>query len=506
MLVTAHDAYPRLEQLFLSARTGIRMGFRIFDMRTKLRSSAAQEIGSTWTDLFVHTLNRGVSIDLTLSDFDPVMAPDMHAQAWRLTAISYAINELTAPGAATMSVRCLLHPSQGGLLPRLFFAPKTRKQVSMTAQELTEKPYRLRFLPGLRNMLRQHADGRVTMVANALPRLYPVSLHHKMAVFDDEITYIGGLDLNERRYDGPDHDKPAQRTWHDVQLIVTDAALATDAIQFLDTLPDVVAGERPPAQPKTAFRQTLSRRRRSNLATLSPQTVAQSLLEEHIRQIDHAEKLIYVETQFFRDRRIAAALARAAKRAPDLHLIMMLPAAPQEAAFHSRPGLDARFGEFLQLRSFRRIRRAFGDRFLAVSPVQPRRPDDRDKDTERATLAGSPIVYVHAKVLIVDGKTAIVSSANLNGRSMKWDAETGVLLDRPDRVAALQQKLFDTWLTRDAPSECRDIATAFKCWRDLAFRNAELPPEERTGFIVPYAPQPGASIATPVPGAPEEIV
>ena len=506
MLVTAHDAYPRLERLFLSARSSIRMGFRIFDMRTKLRSDEGRQIGKTWVDLFVHTLNRGVPVDLTLSDFDPVMAPDMHAQAWRLTAISYAINELTAPGAATMSVRCLLHPCQGGLLPRLFFAPKTRKQISATARELTDKPYRLRFLPGLRDMLRQHADGRVTMVPNALPRLYPVSLHHKMAVFDDDVTYIGGLDLNERRYDGPDHDRPAQRTWHDVQLVVTDKDLAENATEFLETLPDVVTGDRPATRSDTAFRQTLSRKRRNNLATLSPHTVAQSLLDEHVRQIDRAETLIYIETQFFRDRRIAAALVRAAKRAPDLRLIMLLPAAPEEAAFHSRPGLDARFGEFLQLRCFRQVRRAFGNRFIAVSPVQPRRPDERDKDTERATLHDAPIVYVHAKVLIVDGKSAIVSSANLNGRSMKWDAETGVLLDRPDRVLALQEKLFETWLTEDAPAECHEIATAFDGWRDLAFRNLDLPPEDRTGFIVPYAPRAGAKIATPVPGAPEEIV
>ncbi|MFO7758707.1 MAG: hypothetical protein R6V26_09565 [Roseovarius sp.] len=50
-LVTAAEAYPVFEQCVLNAGTEIRMSFRIFDLRTRLRSAEAREIGETWFDL-----------------------------------------------------------------------------------------------------------------------------------------------------------------------------------------------------------------------------------------------------------------------------------------------------------------------------------------------------------------------------------------------------------------------------------------------------------------------
>jgi hypothetical protein len=73
-LLTAQEAYPRLEALFLTARHSISMGFRLFDPNTRLLSDAGWAIGETWSDLFLNTLNRGVPIDMTVADFGPVMA------------------------------------------------------------------------------------------------------------------------------------------------------------------------------------------------------------------------------------------------------------------------------------------------------------------------------------------------------------------------------------------------------------------------------------------------
>ncbi len=44
---------------------------------------------------------------------------------------------------------------------------------------------------------------------------------------------------------------------------------------------------------------------------------------------------------------------------------------------------------------------------------------------DRDRLGGAPMIYVHAKVSIFDRSAAIVSSANLNGRSLRWDTEAG---------------------------------------------------------------------------------
>ena len=505
VLLTAQEAYPRLEALFLSARHSIAMGFRLFDPHTRLLSDAGRAIGETWSDLFLHTLNRGVPIDMTVADFDPVMAHEMHEQAWRSVAIADRLNALSVPQAARMSARCVLHPARGGVAPRLMFAAKTRKRLHRIAQDLNNGPDpagRLRQAPGLKNLLFVES-GMVRLRQGALPHLYPVTLHQKMAVFDNAVTYIGGLDLNERRVDDPTHDQPAQDTWHDLQVVTHDPRIAVRATQYLNTLVDVIDRKRQAQPTQSPFLTTLSRRRLQNTFHLAPETISDTIFKEHVTQIRTAKHFIYLETQYFRDRRIVKALVNAGRQNAALRLLVLLPAAPDDVAFADVPGLDGRFGEYLQARALRHVRRAFGTRFLAVSPVQPRIPDKRDVSYARATLAGAPIVYVHSKLSIFDDTAAIVSSANLNGRSMKWDAETGVLLTAHDQVKSLTDKVFGHWLGGYAA--CGPDAV-FNIWADRARQNANIPPDQRTGFIVPHDIKPSAKIGVPVPGAPEELV
>ncbi|PVH29145.1 phospholipase D family protein [Pararhodobacter oceanensis] len=505
ILVTARQAYPRLEALFLSAQSHIRLGFRLFDPRTRLLSEDARKIGDTWSDLLLHTINRGVPVDLTVSDFDPVVANRMHRQSWQFIAIATALNEVADEGAAKLTARCVLHPASGGIAPRLLFALKTRKnlrQIADEANDTVDPQIRFHQMPGLYRML-DCKDGRVCLRRAAIPQLNPVTLHHKLAVIDEAVTYIGGLDLNNRRIDDPEHEQAAQQTWHDLQLISHDPGLAKDAAEYLRRLPDVIDRKGQMPAPKSMFRTTISRRRARNYLRLAPQPVSQSLLRDHLAWIAEAQHFIYLETQYFRDRRIVAALLRAARANPRLKLVLLLPAAPDDVAFHERPGLDGRFGEYLQARAIRRLKHHFGDRVCIVSPVQPRRPDQRDIDNNRATLANAPIVYVHSKVAIFDTRAAIVSSANLNGRSMKWDAEAGVTMEDPADVAALTKTVFDLWLGDDASY---DPEGAFDRWAQLARANAARPPEARKGFVVPYDVEPAEELGMPVPGAPADMM
>ncbi|PRY77193.1 phospholipase D1/2 [Yoonia maritima] len=508
VLVTAKEAYPAFEALFLAAERKIELGFRIFDPTTKLRSTDALQVGTDWADLIVATLNRGVSIELLLSDFDPIVGYDLHRSGSKSIRILQALNDKTEPGAAMLMVRRQLHPAVGGIVPRMLFAPKTRQKLREIAEQMNENSdpaSALSDAPGLEPVL-DLIDGKVCVRPKVLPSLNPVTLHHKMAVFDGATTYVGGLDLNDRRYDDQKHDQPAQDTWHDVQLIIRDKAVARDASAFLQSLPDTIAGTSELPQTNSMFLRTLSRKWKNNTFALAPDNIADDLLQEHLRQIKAAKQLIYLETQFFRDRRIASALAKAGRDNPDLKLLLLLPAAPEDIAFEASRGVDARFGEYLQARAIRRVRRAFGDRFLAVSPVQPRRPTDSDQDMARAALSGAPIIYVHAKVSVFDDTSAIVSSANLNGRSMKWDAEAGVVLTNKPDVEAVRRKVLGHWLHDTAGPEFYDIGSAFDHWKKLAIDNATQSPETRSGFIVPYALAPAKAYGLVVPGAPEELV
>ena len=83
-LLTAAEAYPALERAFLTTEDEISAGFRVFDLRTGLRSPGARAIGDTWFDLIVHTLRRGVAIPMVLSGFDPPARPRVPPAPWRM--------------------------------------------------------------------------------------------------------------------------------------------------------------------------------------------------------------------------------------------------------------------------------------------------------------------------------------------------------------------------------------------------------------------------------------
>jgi phospholipase D1/2 len=323
-----------------------------------------------------------------------------------------------------------------------------------------------------------------------------------MAVFDRETLYIGGLDLNERRYDTKRHRRAAERTWHDIQAMAT-GPVAQAAQAHLESFLDSVAGRSAPPPAAPGFLRTLSRRRRGMPLRLAPKTMLREIETRHLEAINRSRHLIYLETQFLRHLPLARALERRARACPGLRLIVVLPAAPEDAAFDSNQGLDLRYGEYQQVRCLTRLQRAFGsDRFLVVSPVQPRKTDSDGRDA----LEDAPLIYVHSKVSIFDDFGAILSSANLNGRSMRWDTEAGLYLDQPEHVQELRRRVMGHWLPPHSSAACLDPQTAFDHWRQLVESNSALPPCQRQGFLVRYDSDAARDIATPVPGMPEEVV
>ena len=82
ILITAEEAFPEFERRVLAAERNITMAFRIFDPRTKLRSPEGRAVGDTWIDLLGDALERGVRIELHISDFDPVAATPLHMLCW----------------------------------------------------------------------------------------------------------------------------------------------------------------------------------------------------------------------------------------------------------------------------------------------------------------------------------------------------------------------------------------------------------------------------------------
>ena len=505
-LVLASSAYVRMERVALAARETLHLAFRIFEPETKLRGDASLELGlSNWGELLEHRANAGVQVRLFLADFDPLFAPDLHATT---VASVRSLEAAVARCEGALTVLPSRHPGELG------------------------KGWRLALWPLL---IRRTAAVGIDRLWPPI-HLWPATHHMKTMIADAREMVIGGLDVNERRYDDPTHDRPAEETWHDVSLYVRGPA-ARDADRFVRWLWDnelrrraqlkrcvaeqtimvdeariarLGGGSVVPSQTPASggaddvrFHVTASRRRRS-LVARGPTLVSASIMEAVIATIASSRWYLYVENQFVRDEAVHTALARQLERVPQLQLIMVVPAAPDEVAFHKNRSNGQRYGEWRQLRILRALQEAFGRRIGIFTLTGAHPPHSLDADRERATEEGRGIVYVHSKVLIADDRLAMVSSANLNGRSLRMDTEAGVSWHDADRVAEFRQRLWAHHLGRTTPSE-GDLLTS---WRAAAMHNLMGEPGSHgTGrFVVDWNPRKAEAFARRRPYIPARYV
>lgn len=82
-------------------------------------------------------------------------------------------------------------------------------------------------------------------------------------------------------------------------------------------------------------------------------------------------------------------------------------------------------------------------------------------------------VYVHSKVTIMDDVFTVISSANLNTRSMQVDTELGIIMECADVAEGLRKRLWDLHTNKNSaanPDDMHDYAVAkkaFNIWKDL---------------------------------------
>lgn len=86
-------------------------------------------------------------------------------------------------------------------------------------------------------------------------------------------------------------------------------------------------------------------------------------------------------------------------------------------------------------------------------------------------------VYVHSKVTIMDDVFTVISSANLNTRSMQVDTELGIIMECADVAEGLRKRLWDLHTNKNSaanPDDMHDYAVAknaFNEWKDLIEAN-----------------------------------
>jgi phosphatidylserine/phosphatidylglycerophosphate/cardiolipin synthase-like enzyme len=286
----------------------------------------------------------------------------------------------------------------------------------------------------------------------------PLHTHHeKLIVIDDEIAFVGGIDLTDfhgDRFDTNDHPLRAGVGWHDVAMELRGPIVA-DVAEHLRFRWHEVTGERlapvPAADPVGDATVQLAATIPDRIYRGRPEG-AFRVLEAYTRALRSAERLIYLENQFLWSPEIVAILSDKLTHPPSdsFRLVLLLPARPNSGSDDTRGQL----GTLLAADA--------NERLVATTLY-----------AHDAAL--SRPVYVHAKVGIVDDRWLTVGSANLNDHSLFNDTEVNIVTCDEQLTRETRLRLWAEHL--ESPIERIDIEPARvvdELWRPIANEQARL--------------------------------
>ena len=501
-LLTAAEAFPALERAAAGASRRIWLSFRVFDFATKLRTGEARALapGDDWASLLAAKAAEGVDIRVQVSDFDPIGGASLHRAAWASLRHLHGVVERAAEAQGRIQAIAARHPARTGAAIALALASRARREVRALRNKHGAESGTV--LPGL------------DAAAGVLPKLYPATHHQKIAVFDDRAV-VGGLDVDERRWDTLEHDRAADETWRDVTFLVQGSpagqvASALSAIwnRAVEDGEDQAAPQvemKAFAQPERIEDSPMPRCGDFDIVQTSsvyapsvfgfgPRTKDRGTAAAFKDAIRAAQSFLFIETQYLRSAEIAEALVDAAARNSKLELVVILPFAPEEIAFDGHEDRMIWHGEALQVAAIARIREAFGDRCAFLSPAKTSRRQAEDK----FAAYGAGIIYVHSKIMIADDQVAIVGSANLNDRSLHWDTEVSAVWRDRTGVRQFLERLAESWL-----GDVAEDVTRVETWRARATANAAAPPELRDSFLLPHDTRRAGKLSRNIPFLPD---
>ncbi len=510
--------YRAMEQVIAGARDTIHLAYWLIDPDLETVGYAGR-----WGELLRAAVGRGVTVRLIIADFDPILGHQYHQSAWHGFRRFMAMRSKLAPeDRCRFQIICSRHEARIGSAIRLMAQPVLIKHLQAIVDDLNQLSLsqgrdalnnRLATLPGLWPVLRvRHERKAPVSMGIGFPSVYPAAHHEKLCVVDDRTVFLGGLDIDDDRFDDQQHE--GDRAWHDVACKLEGPASSYFARHFrrrwndeLDGFQTFVATLEPPdqvppipeqdsiepielrieataktsGQARVAPLQTQSRQEKSSFSR-SPRSEIATCLEGYLALIRSAEDFIYIENQFLRSGRIIDGLIAQGMSQRKLQIIAVVPVAPDMALTNDDADAATQHGQFLQDEAIRRLQETLPDQFGAFTFKRDGKPVHQpERDTER-TL--KDIVYVHAKIMIVDDCSALIGSANLNDRSLYSDTETAILWDEPDAIRDLRASLWrhalgEAWQTKQGPITLH--------WRQIAEANASKPPAQRQGFVMPLA-------------------
>ena len=287
----------------------------------------------------------------------------------------------------------------------------------------------------------------------------PLHCHHeKLVVIDDEIAFIGGIDLtdlNGDRYDTPQHPARGRLGWHDVSSRMRGPAVA-DVGRHVAQRWQAVTGEHLEAQqvdaaPAGDVELQIVRTVPEHLYDFAPRGEFR-IIEAYLRALRSAQRLVYLENQFLWSPEVVNILAEKLRRPPAdaFRVVIMLPGKPNTGGDDTRGQLGL-------------LAEADGGqgRFLATT-IRARSGKTSDR------------VYVHAKVGIVDDRWLTLGSANLNAHSFFNDTELNVVTCDAAVARDTRLRLWAAHLERDIDEVAGDPTTVIdELWRPIATEQRE---------------------------------
>lgn len=262
--------------------------------------------------------------------------------------------------------------------------------------------------------------------------------HRKIVCIDDSIAFVGGIDLTVQRWDTEDHTPgdprridahgSAYEPVHDLQMAVEGEAAATVAELAYENW-EAATGEAVAERP--AFRDIWPPDLRADFAN-APVAIARSAPRRGIRRgireieaLNHAalraaREAIYIEAQYFADRRIGKLLAGSLRREDGPEIVVLV-------ARSAHGFIEGWIMNGNRERVLRLLKRA--DRHGRLRIVHP----------VVATPDGDCAIFVHSKLVIVDDRFIRVGSSNLNRRSTGLDVECDLAVEALD--AAMRKSI-----------------------------------------------------------------
>jgi phosphatidylserine/phosphatidylglycerophosphate/cardiolipin synthase-like enzyme len=316
------------------------------------------------------------------------------------------------------------------------------------------------FTPGRRAVRRAREElvrgTRVVCALDAHER--PLHCHHeKLVIVDDEVAFVGGIDLTHLggdRFDSSEHPMRSCLGWHDALTRVRGPAVSDIAEHFACRWREAQGAELAmPVPTADAGKVTVQ------VVRTVPEKIYDFLphgdfrvLEAYRRALRSARRLVYLESQFLWSSDVVDILAEKLRNPPseDFRAVILLPAKPNNGADTTRGQL----GVLAEADAGR-------GRFLAATI------------TARSGGLTGPL-YVHGKVGIVDDAWLTIGSANLNEHSFVNDSEMNIVSCDEHLARKTRLRLWSEHLERPVEEVSGEPARVIdELWRPIAGEQLE---------------------------------